>query len=141
MKTLKSVLTGIALLFICAAANATVHPIADKPTKTDIINIYIDAITHGKVNTLANVLDDAVEYDVMRGENVNALNKDQLIQSLKAAGTSDATVTTETTILADDDDASTVKVEFKYADYIRTDVVTLSKTNSWAITKVVTSTK
>ncbi|TWI94844.1 putative lumazine-binding protein [Mucilaginibacter frigoritolerans] len=141
MKTLKSVLAGIALLFISVAANATVHPTADKPTKTDIINIYIDAITHGKANTLANVLDDAMEYDVQRGENVNALNKDQLIQSLKDAGTNDASVTTETTILADDDDASTVKVTFKYADYTRTDVVTLSKTNSWAITKVVTSTK
>ncbi|WP_259071453.1 nuclear transport factor 2 family protein [Mucilaginibacter sp. X4EP1] len=141
MKTLKSVLTGIALLFICVAANATVKPIADKPTKTDIINIYIDAITHGKVNTLANVLDDAMEYDIQRGENVNALSKDQLIQSLKDAGTSDASVTTEITTLADDDDASTIKVAFKYADYVRTDVITLSKTNGWAITKIVTSTK
>lgn len=141
MKTLKSVLTGIALLFICVAANATVKPIADKPTKTDIINIYIDAITHGKVNTLANVLDDAMEYDIQRGENVNALSKDQLIQSIKDAGTSDASVTTEITTLADDDDASTIKVAFKYADYVRTDVITLSKTNGWAITKIVTSTK
>ncbi len=140
MKTLKSVLTGIALLFICVAANATVKPIADKPTKTDIINTYIDAITHGKTNNIEGVLDNSMEYDIQRGDNVNALTKEDLLAAIKNAGI-DANVTATTTIMADDDDASTVRVDFKYADYVRTDVVTLSKTTGWVITKVVTSYK
>jgi len=140
MKTLKSVLTGIALLFICVAANATVNPIADKPTKTDVINTYIDAITHGKTNNIEGILDNSMEYDIQRGENVNTLTKDDLLAAIKNAGI-DANVTATTTIMADDDDASTVKVDFKYGDYVRTDVVTLSKTTGWVITKVVTSYK
>jgi ketosteroid isomerase-like protein len=141
MKTLKSVVTGIALLFVCFAANAIVKPIADRPTKTDVINMYIDAITHGKADQLNNVLDDDIKFNVKRGDNVTTLNKDQLMASLKQNNVSDTSVTTTTTVVTDDDDASIVKVDFKYADYVRTDVVTLSKTNGWVITKVTSSFK
>ena len=140
MKTLKSMLAGTVLLFVCFAANASVKA-AEKPTKTDVINMYVDAITHGKTDQLNNILDDQIQFNMQRGENVNTLNKDQLIATLKQNGASDASVTTTTTVLTDDDNASMVRVDFKYSDYVRTDVVTLSKTNGWAITKVTSSFK
>ena len=142
MKTLKSMLTGLALLLVCVATSATAKStIKDKPTKTDVVNMYIDAIAHGKTSMLDNILDNDFQYNVKRGDNVNTLTKDQLIESLKGNTADDVTVTTTTSVLSDDDDASVVKVEFKYADYTRTDVVTLSKSGSWEITKVVTSVK
>ena len=140
MKTLKSVLTGMALLFICVAANATIKSVDPKSVKDDVINTYIDAITHGKTANLANVLSDDMQYNMQRGENVNTLNKEQLLDYLKNNSTSDA-VTTTTSVVVDDNDTYTVKIEFKYADIVRDDVVTLSQGGGWQITKVVSSFK
>jgi hypothetical protein len=140
MKTLKSMLTALALLFVCVAANATVKPHTGKPTKNDVVNLYIDAIAHGKTNNLDNILDDGLQFNMVRGERVNTLSKDQLISYLKN-NTSDAPASTNTTIVQDDDNASVIKVEFKYADFTRTDLVTLENANGWAITKVQSSFK
>ncbi|HZY35281.1 MAG TPA: hypothetical protein VFE53_01455 [Mucilaginibacter sp.] len=74
MKTLKSMLAGIALLFICVAANAITKPTAGKPTKDDVVKIYIDAITSGNVSNLNYALADDLQFDIQRGQNVNTLN-------------------------------------------------------------------
>lgn len=139
MKTLKSILTATAMLFICVAVNASVKPIADKATRVDVVNIYIDAITHGNTQKLDNVLDENMEYDLKRGENTNSIKKDQFIAYVKGNTASSEAVTTNTTVLSEDDQTATIKVEFKYSDSIRTDVLTLNKTGAWQITKIVSS--
>ena len=141
MKTLKSTLTGITLLFICVAANAAVNIINPNPPKADVVNIYIDAIAHGKTSGLDNVLNDDLQYNMQRGENVKTLNKQELLNYLKNSPGANSPVTTSTSILTDDDDTYVVKVQFKYDDLVRTDVVTVSKAGGWQITKVVTSFK
>jgi len=141
MKTLKSVLAGIALLFVCVAANAAVKPVTDALTRNDVVNIYIDAITKGNTSDLGKVLDDSFHYDMQRGDNVNSLNKGQLLDYLKNNTATDASVTTTTSIVQEDIDVATIKVEFKYSDYTRVDRVTLTKGNDWMITGVTTSTK
>ncbi len=141
MKTLKSMLTGIALLFICIAANATVKSTAGKPTKEDVIKTYVDAITNAKINNLDKVLDDNLQFNMQRGENVTTLSKGQLLDYLKNSATADPSVTTTTTMLQDDDNSAFIKVEFKYADYVRTDEITLSNANGWVISKVQSSFK
>ncbi len=137
MKTLKSMLSGIALLFICVAVNAITKPTTGKPTKDEVVKIYIDAITSGNVSNLTNVLADDLQFDIQRGQNVNMLNKNQLIDYLKNNTVSDPSVKTTTTVEQEDDNSSVVKVEFKYDGYSHTDEVTLYKTRSWLITKVV----
>ena len=136
MKTLKSMLTGIALLFICVAASATVKQSADKPTKSDVVNTYIDAIAHGKTDNLSNILDDGLQFNIVRGDNVNTLTKDQLLDYMKSNTVADAPVSTNTTIVRQDDDAYVVKVDFKYGDFTRTDTVTLENNSGWVVTKV-----
>jgi hypothetical protein len=141
MKTLKSMLAGIALLFICLAANAITKPANSKPTKDDVLKIYIDAITNGKISNLNNVLDDDMQFDMQRGENVNTLNKAQLLEYLKNNATSDPSVKTTTAVEQEDDNSSVIKVEFKYDGYSRTDEVTMMSKNGWVITKVVSTFK
>jgi hypothetical protein len=136
MKTLKSMLTGVALLFICVAASATVKQSADKPTKNDVVNAYIDAIAHGKTDNLGNILDDGLQFNIVRGDHVNTLNKDQLLDYMKNNTVADAPVSTSTTIVQQDDDAYVVKVDFKYGDFTRTDTVTIENNGGWAVTKV-----
>ena len=141
MKTLKSMLAGIALLFICVAANATVKTVNEKSPQTDVINTYIDAIAHGKITNLDNVLGDDMQYNMQRGENVNTLNKQQLLDYLKNYSSANSTVTANTTVITDEDDLYVVRIDFKYDDVLRSDVVTVSKAGGWQITKVVTSFK
>ena len=130
-------LAGIALLFICAAANAITKPATGKLTRDEVVKIYIDASTGGNVSNLNNVLADDLQFNIQRGENVNTLNKNQLIDYLKNNTVSDPSVKTTTTVEQEDDNSSVIKVEFKYDGYSRTDEVTLIKTFGWVITKVV----
>lgn len=137
MKSLKLMLTGIAFLFVCAAASATVNPGNNKPTKADVVNTYINAIAHGKVANLENALNDSFTYNLLRGQFINTLNKEQLINYLASNPALNAAVTITTSIVQDDDDLLVEKVEFKYDSYSHTDMLTLNKSNDWEITKVV----
>ena len=136
MRTLKSILGGIALLFISAAGNAITKPATGKLTRDEVVKIYIDATTSGNVSKLNNVLADDLEFYIQRGDYVNTLGKNQLIDYLKNYATSDPSVKTTTTVMREDDNSSVIKVEFKYAGYSRTDEVTLHKTFGWEITTV-----
>ena len=130
-------LAAIALLFICAAANAITKPATGKLTRDEVVKIYIDATTSGNVSNLNNVLADDLQFNIQRGQNVNTLGKNQLIDYLKNNTTADPSVKTTATVMQEDDNSSVIKVEFKYDSYSRTDEVTLNKTYGWVITKVV----
>jgi len=139
MKTLKSMLGGLILLLVCAtAANAAVKPAAMRLTKEDVVNIYIDAISHGDIKGLDNVLDDSLHYDVQRGENVMTLHKDDLMEYLKT-NPADPSVTAATTIVEDGDKHTKIRVDFKYATFTRSDILTLDDYGGWMITKVESS--
>jgi hypothetical protein len=134
MKTLKSLLAGITLLFVCVAVNA--KPANVKQTKDDVVKIYVDDITSGKINDLNTIFDEDLEFNMQRGENVNTWNKGQLLDYLKNNATADSSVKTTTTVTQDGDDSSVVKVEFKYDSYTRVDTITLVHTDGWKITKI-----
>ena len=137
MRTLKSILAGIALLFICVAANAITKPTTGKLTRDEVLKIYIDATTNGNAGKLDNVLADDLQFYLQRGDYVNTLDKTELIDYVKNNTTPDPSVKTTTTIMREDDNSSVIKVVFKYDGYSRTDEVTLNKTFGWVITTVV----
>jgi len=101
-----------------------------------VIKIYIDATTGGNVSELKDVLDDDLQFNLQRGDYVTTLGKNQLIDYLKNNAISDPSVKITTTVMREDDNSSTIKVEFGYAGYTRTDEVTLSKTFGWQITTI-----
>ena len=136
MRTLKSILAGIALLFICVAANAITKPATGKLTRDEVLKIYIDATTNGNAGKLDNVLADDLQFYLQRGDYVNTLDKTELIDYVKNNTTPDPSVKTTTTIMREDDNSSVIKVVFKYDGYSRTDEVTLNKTFGWVITTV-----
>jgi uncharacterized membrane-anchored protein len=136
MRTLKSILAGISLLFICAAADAITKPTTGKLTRDEVVKIYVDAATSGNVTKLNNVLADDFQFYIQRGDYVKTLDKNQLIDYLKNNTTPDQSVKTTTTVMREDDNSSVIKVEFKYDGYSRTDKVTLYKTFGWEITTV-----
>lgn len=138
MKTLKLTFAVFALLLVGATVNTATA--RDKNTKTEVVNIYIDAIATGKTQDVSKVLDDDLQFNMLRGENVNTISKDAFLKSLTNAGPS-TPLSTVKTVLQDDEGSQKVKIEFKFDGFVRTDVVTLNKLSSWRITNVESSYK
>lgn len=141
MKTLKGMMMVVAMLFICGISQAApiVH---DNATKDQVINTYLNAIVHGKLDGVSNAIDDDAQFYVKRGEIVRTLSKSQVLGSLQATANVEQDCQCTKSVFQDDDLKKVVKVDIKYADYTRTDVITAEPAGSgWKITKVETSFK
>ena len=137
MKTLKLTIAVLALLFVGVTANAA----KKATTKTDVVNIYIDAIANGKTQGLDQVLDNEMQFNTKRGENVTTIDKNTFLDFLTKNGSGAAPLNTSTTVIQDDDNMQKIKVDFKYDGFVRSDVLTLSHTTGWVITNVTSTTK
>jgi hypothetical protein len=141
MKTFKKMILALVILLTAGAAYSAT-PSTHAPTKDDVINTYLNAVIHGKVAGVEDVIDDDAQFNMLRGSNVNTLNKRQILAALKSSENIEQNCQCTKTVIQDMDDINTVKVEMKYADYIRTDVITAQQGgNGWKITKVDTSFK
>jgi len=136
MKTLKLMFVAIALLFTAVAANAAVKSAKDELSQGDVVNMYIAAIKTGTTTDLTKRLSDDMQFNIKRGENVNILNKKELLDYLQNNTVANAVISTTTTTLADDGQFAHVKVEFKYDGYTRVDDIALSKSSGWKIASV-----
>jgi hypothetical protein len=142
MKTLKTMMMGLALLFTFNFSQAATSSSPNGPTKDEAINAYLNAVVHGKLSGLADVIDEDVQFNMLRGDNVNTLNKRQMLNGLKSFENVEQDCQCTKTVVQDMDDINTVKVEMKYADFTRVDVITAQKEGKgWKITKVDTSFK
>ena len=141
MKTLKLMLAGIAVLFTSLAANATVKSHTAPLSQDDVVNIYVNAINTGSAGDLDKVLNDELQFNTLRGENVHTMNKGELEDYVKSTSGNTVQASVVKTVLSSDDNTAKIKVEFKYDGFTRIDVVTLDKTNGWQITTVDSSTK
>jgi len=138
MKTLKIGIAAIALLFAGVTSHAIEKPNSGNPTKEDVLNSYISAISTGNIKDLDKILESDLQFNSKRGNNVNTIGKDQLLEELKKTPTT-APVKTSTTVLQDNDELEEVKVVFSYDGYSRTDIVTLDHTLGWAINSITSS--
>ena len=136
MKTIKLMLTGMALLLICIGAKANAKPIDDKPTMDDIVKTYVDAVANAKVANIDRIFANDLQFSTQRGDNTTTMTKDEVVNTLKSGAYADPSVTTKTIIEQGDDNLAVIKVEFKYPGYTRIDEVTLTNVNGWAISKV-----
>ncbi|MES2378657.1 MAG: hypothetical protein V4553_18835 [Bacteroidota bacterium] len=136
MKTLKSMVLGLALLVASTIANAANKPAATL-TKNDVLNIYINAVVHGKVDGLENVLADDVKFTMYRGTNEVNLNKKSILASFKASENIEQGCTATTTVLDETKNSMVVKVLMNYNGYTRANLVTISLNSAdFKITKI-----
>jgi hypothetical protein len=136
MKTVKSIVLGLALLVVSTIANAANKPAAVL-TKNDVLNIYVNAVVHGKLDGLDAVLDNNIKFITQRGDNETVLNKKSVLESLKASENMEQGCTYTTTIVKDTKNGMVVKLEMKYGDYVRTNLITISTSGTdFKITKV-----
>ncbi len=137
MKTLKSVMFGLALLVACTAAKAINKPTPATLTKNDVLEIYLNAVIHGKIDGLDKILSDDVHYKMYRGDNVVNLNKKRILESFKASENIEQDCKYTTSIVEDNNDGMVVKLEMKYGNYTRVNLITISSDRpDWKITKI-----
>lgn len=136
MKTLKSILLGLTLLVVGTVANAATSP-AFALTKNDVLNIYVNAVVHGKIDGVENILAKDVKYTMLRGDKEFNLNKKQLLESLKASENVDQNCTYTTSIMDESNNKMVVKLIMRYDGYIRTNLVTIALNHDdFQITKI-----
>lgn len=135
MKTLKSIMLGLALLLLCGAVKA--NNIDDRLTPNYAINTFVDAMTRGKLAGINEVLDKSVEFSMLRGKTVLSFTRSEMLDFLKSNKNIEQTCTTSTSIVESNANVTIVKVAMKYSDFVRNNYVTIANTgNGWKITNV-----
>lgn len=135
MKTLKSIMLGLALLLLCDAVKA--NNIDDRLTPNYAINTFVDAMTRGKLAGINEVLDKSVEFSMLRGKTVLSFTRSEMLEFLKSNKNIEQTCTTSTSIVESNANVTIVKVAMKYSDFVRNNYVTIANTgNGWKITNV-----
>lgn len=137
MKTLKSIVMGFALLIICGAANAANKTNDKGPGKDEVIDTYLNAVVHGKLDGIDKAIDDGAHFNMTRGDNVNSLSKQQLLRSLKSTENIEQDCKCTSSVVRDENDICVRKVQMNYGDFTRTDLITAEREGKgWKITKV-----
>jgi hypothetical protein len=137
MKTLKSIMLGLALLVIGTAAKAANKIDGDNLTKNYAINTYIDAMTRGKIQGFSEVVDQSAKFSMLRGTKVLSFSKTEVVDLIKANKNTEQDCVTSTSIVESNNDLAVVKVDMKYTNFTRSNYVTVTNTGSgWKITNV-----
>jgi hypothetical protein len=143
MKTLKSILLGIAVMAIAIVANA--KSINGKlPFSSDyVLKTYIAATTQGNLAGYEKVLNNDATFSIVQGKRTLSLSKEQMLESLKASEGISQVCTVSTKIVGEDIDKTVYEVDTKFADYTNVNLVTLVGNNldGWKIASVETTMK
>ncbi len=138
MKTLKSILFGLALLVATGVANAKPNT-SGILSKNDVVTVFTNAVIHGNLQNLEQALAKNVEYTMYRGEKTFKLNKQALLDSFKASENVEQTCQYTTSIVSDIDNTMVLRMDMKYEGYVRTSTITIKQQGQdWKITKIET---
>jgi hypothetical protein len=137
MKTLKSIILGLALIIVCGVAKANVNNEGEYLTKNYAINTYVDAITRGKIQGFNDVIDQEAKFTMLRGKKVLSFTKGEIMESVKVNKNVEQQCTTSTTIVESNSDLAVVKVDMQFDGFVRSNYVTIANTGKgWKITNV-----
>jgi len=136
MKTLRSIMLGLAMLAMCGVVKANTNDNV-KLTQTYAVNTYVDAMTRGRLNGLNDVLDNSASFSMVRGKQVLSFSKKQMLDYFKTNRNTEQICITSTSVVESNANIAIVKVDMKYSDFTRSNYVTIANTgNGWKITNV-----
>jgi hypothetical protein len=137
MKIIKELIIGIVLILVVNSANASRSPRRINLSKFRAMNTYIDAIVHGKVHGVKDVIDEDARFKIHRGNKFNTVGRPQVVRSLRSAQNIEQNCRYSKSTVWEGSGISVQKVDMRYSDFTRTDMVTLERgDNEWKITKV-----
>lgn len=137
MKTLKTILIALFITLTYNVSKASIPNINEKLTMHYAITTYVNAFTHGKTSSLANIIDDSAKFSHNRGEKIISFNKNQILESLANQENIEQNCTTTTNVVENNASLVVYKVQMKYQNFSRTNYVTMTDTgNGWKVTNV-----
>ncbi|WP_295767961.1 nuclear transport factor 2 family protein [uncultured Mucilaginibacter sp.] len=137
MKTLKSLVLGLALVIVANIAKADEPIPAVKLTKNYAVEAYVNSATLGQNTELASVIEDNAKFNILRGKAVMSFTKADLIKHANENKDVRQDCATTVSEVESNDDMSIVKVDMKYSNFTRTNYVTIANTgDGWKITNV-----
>jgi hypothetical protein len=136
MKTLKSIVLGLALLVVTNVVKAD-EPVAAKISRNQAITAYVNAMTQGKSSGLKDVIDQTAKFSSLRGNKVVSFDKADMLKYAEQNQDIQQACTTTTTDVESNSDLAVVKVDMQYSNFTRTNYVTMANTGEgWKITNV-----
>ena len=138
MKTLKSIILGLALLVVCGSVQANTPTLErDNLTKTYAVNTYVNAMTRGKLDGFNEVLDKSVKFSMLRGKNMLTFDKKEMLTYMKKDKDLSLACTTSTSIVESNADVAVVRVDMQFDGFVRSNYLTVANTTEgWKITNV-----
>ncbi len=136
MKTLKSIVLGLALLVVTNVVKAD-EPLTIKISKNKAVSVYVNAMTQGKNQGLKEVIDQSAKFTSLRGSKVVSFDKADMLKFAEQNENIAQACSTTTTEIESNNDMSVVKVDMHYTNFTRTNYVTMANTgDGWKITNV-----
>src|SRR6202012_1373382 len=123
MKTLKSILFGIAIMAVATVANAKSIK-GELPLSSDyVLKTYIAATTQGNLTGFDKTLTNDATFNIVRGERGIKMDKDKMVASLKATEgvVQDCAVTTS--LVSQTLENTVYEVDTKFSDYTNVNMV------------------
>lgn len=138
MKTLKQ--TVLALCLVLAYGITSASQTTYRLSMPLAVNAYIDAVAYGKTDNLEEIIDNRAIFTITNGVSTKSYDKKAVITLIKANQSIQQNCETSFKVLDNDEKHATIKVMYKYQNFIRVDNVTMmGNKNGWKITKVASS--
>lgn len=139
MKTLKT-LTAALLMLVSVSTFAADGKKNEKFEMNYALKTYIEAVTHGKISTLSEVLDSEVKLTTTRGEKIINQSRVELLKRLKLNENIIQNCETQVNIVESNPTLTVVKVSMKYINFTKVDYISLANTTKgWKITSISSS--
>ena len=139
MKTLKTI-TAALLIVLSTSAFAKDDTKIEKLSINYALKAYVDAVAHGKIDGLNDVMDKDVKFTTTRGQQIINHDKDQVLKSLKHLQNVEQNCSTEFSIVESTPTQSIVKLTMKYDGFSKINYLSMSNTGKgWKIVSVATS--
>ena len=101
---------------------------------------YVDAMAHGKINALPEVLDKEIKYTTTHGKKILSFNKAEMLKSIEGIRGVEQNCTTEYNVVESTPTISVVKVTMKYDGFSKITYLNMANTaDGWKITSIATS--
>ena len=106
-------------------------------TKTHAINTYVNAMTRGKLDGMAEVIDPSAKFNMMQGNHVGSYGKKQMLDFLSSVKNIEQNCTTSTSVFESNANITIVRVDMQFSNFVRSNYVTIANTGKgWKIINV-----
>jgi len=138
--TIFKTLIATLLILLSGRTFASEDISAEKLTMDHVLQTYINAVTHGQITGLSDVLENSVKFTTTRGAKIINNSKSEMLTALTRTSNINQNCITEHSVIEQTSTQAVIKVSMKYEDFTRVNVINLAKAGKrWKITNVSTS--